>query len=154
MAMAMAMATHVPATTTWSILATDIDTEVLSFARNGVFPISKKQEIPDEYLNYINIGKKKSAGWFKVSDQLHQHIQFEQHNLIEKENVSDQKYDLVLCRNVMIYFERKTIHNLMNKLHQSLQPDGYLFIGHSESIQGTQKLFNPLEPAIFKKVAG
>lgn len=150
---AMVLAKHLPENISFKILATDIDTQVLQKARNGVYSLSKVNEIPKEYHSYLVQGEKKAKGWFKISDDLHSKIVFKQHNLIEKSYPGDEVFDIIFCRNVLIYFERKTINKLMEKLHMSLKSDGHLFIGHSESIQGTQHLFESIQPAVFKKAA-
>ncbi len=151
--LAMLLATHMPQTIRWSILATDIDTEVLKTAKNGVYPVQKKVEISEDFHKHLVLGKKHTAGWFKIADELHQHVQFESHNLIDSQMTGEQIFDLILCRNVLIYFERNTIMTLMSKFHNSLRSDGFLFIGHSESIQGTSNLFKSMQPSIFKKIS-
>lgn len=149
---AMILAKNLPQNFTFRVLATDIDTQVLGKAQNGVYPNSKLCEIPEEYRHYLVQGQKKADGWFKISDDIHSRIAFKQHNLIERTYPGDKIFDLILCRNVLIYFERNTICQLMEKLHLSLKDDGHLFIGHSESIPGTQHIFEAIQPAIYRKV--
>lgn len=150
--LAMVLQKHLPKNSTFKILATDIDTQVLEKARNGVYPNSKLIEIPDEYRSYLTLGTKRAEGWFKANNEIHSKITFKQHNLIEKTYPGKEIFDVIFCRNVLIYFERKTINTLMEKLHLSLKPDGHLFIGHSESISGTQHIFEALQPSVFRKV--
>lgn len=150
---AMVLSEHLPSTMSFKILATDIDTEVLHKAQNGVYDMQKISEIPDEYHSYLQEGQKTAQGWFKTNDELHSKILFKQHNLIESNTPGRQTFDLVFCRNVLIYFERETIMTLMQKMHGTLKSDGHLFIGHSETIQGSQHFFKIIKPAIFKKVA-
>lgn len=150
---AMVLARHLPKATSYKILATDIDTQVLSKAKNGVYPTSKLAEIPSEYHSYLILGQKKALGWFKASDEIHSRISFHQHNLVDKTYPGDGMFDIIFCRNVLIYFERKTINNLMKKLHLSLKFDGHFFIGHSESIAGNQHLFESVQPSVFRKVS-
>jgi chemotaxis protein methyltransferase CheR len=148
---AMVLLHHLPKNTSFKILATDIDTHVLKKAQNGVYSTSKILEIPREYQAHLIEGRKKAMGWFKVSDELHSKIAFKQHNLIESTYPGDEVFDAIFCRNVLIYFERQTINKLMEKLHLSLKKSGHLFIGHSESIPGTQHLFESIQPAVFRK---
>lgn len=150
---AMALVKHLPKNISFKILATDIDTQVLKKAQNGVYPISKMTEVPEEYQLYLSKGKNNADGWFKIEDEIHSKIFFKQHNLIESTYPSEDIFDVIFCRNVLIYFERKTINTLMAKFHFSLSPNGYLFIGHSESIPGTQHLFATIQPAVFRKVS-
>ncbi len=134
---AMVLLKYLPKNTSFKILATDIDTQVLKKAQNGVFPISKSSEIPEEYQLFLSKGKENADGWFKIDDEIHSKISFKQHNLIESTYPSTEIFDVIFCRNVLIYFERKTINKLMEKFHFSLSPNGYLFIGYSESISFT-----------------
>lgn len=150
---AMMLAANLPKEMSFKILATDIDTRVLEKAKNGVYPVSKIAEIPIQYHSFLNRGKNSAEDWFKVSDDIHSKITFKQHNLIENSYPGDEVFDLIFCRNVLIYFERKTIVKLMEKMHRSIKSDGYLFIGHSESINGCQHLFKTVQPAVFTKVA-
>ncbi len=150
---AMVLDFFLPKEIDFRILATDIDTNVLSLARNGVYPISKYSEIPQPYQDaYVKKGTGTASGWFRIDDRLHSKISFKQHNLIENSYPGDEIFDLIFCRNVLIYFAPETIRELMDKLHKSLKGDGSLFIGHSESIQGTSHLFRSIKPAIYKKV--
>lgn len=150
---AMVLLNHLPKNISFKILATDIDTQVLKNAQNGVYSISKILQIPEEYRAHIIEGKEKATGWFKVSDNLHSKIAFKQHNLIESAHPGDKVFDIIFCRNVLIYFERQTINKLMEKLHLSLKQTGHLFIGHSESIPGTQHLFESIQAAVFRKIS-
>ena len=150
---AMVLHKHLPKSVTFKILATDIDTQVLSKAQNGVYPNLKLHEIPEEYQAHLIDGKKKADGWFKIADDIHSKIAFKQHNLIESTYPGDEVFDVIFCRNVLIYFERRTINKLMEKLHLSLKHSGHLFIGHSESIPETQHLFEFIQPATFKKIS-
>ncbi len=150
---AMVLLNHLPKNISFKILATDIDTQVLKKAQNGVYPISKIHEIPEEYQPYLVKGTNRANGWFKVSDEIHSKILFKPHNLVESTYPGDEVFDLIFCRNVLIYFERQTINKLMEKLHLSLKQPGHLFIGHSESIPGTQHLFGPIQPAVFRKIS-
>ncbi len=148
---AMTLDQHLNGHAEYKILASDIDTNVLKKARNGVYPVSKANEIPEEFhRDYLVFGSDKTNGYFKIADKLHSRIQFKQHNLIENSYPGEEVFDLIFCRNVLIYFEPKTIGRLMEKLYRSLKPDGFLFIGHSESIQGSQHLFKAIRPAIFR----
>ena len=153
--LAMVLDRHLNGLVRFNILATDIDTKVLKTARNGVYPNTKIAEIPEKYQQkYINHGKKNAEGFFKVTDHLHSCVQFKKHNLIERSNLNHERFDLIFCRNVLIYFEPNTIQKLTEKFHQALKPDGMLFIGHSESLQGHQSKFRSIQPSIFQKIEG
>lgn len=149
----MVLSAHLPSTLPFKILATDIDTQVLKKAQNGVYSKEKISEIPERYHSLLKTGTKNAKDWFKVRDELHSRITFQKHNLMDATYPGDEIFDLIFCRNVLIYFEKKSIRTLMEKLNRSLKSDGYLFTGHSESIQNALHVFKPIQPAIYKKVS-
>jgi chemotaxis protein methyltransferase CheR len=136
----------------FKILATDIDTKVLAKASNAVYPLTKLKEIPAEYHNdSIAIGTQEVRDWFQIKEQVKNKVVFKTHNLVEKTFLGNDVFDLIVCRNVLIYFSEQTIEEVASKLYLSCKPGGYLFIGHSESLQGTQAPWQSLLPAIYKK---
>lgn len=144
---------HLPTSIIFKILATDINSNVLGKARNGVYPASKLVEIPNEYqMNGIKLGKGNLNDWFKNSNQIHQKIIFKNHNLMSSKPPEKNLYDIIFCRNVLIYFSSEIIQALMIKLHKSLKKDGLLFIGHTESIQNSSHLFKQIQPSIYSKI--
>jgi len=151
--LAMVLDHHLPVTIDFQILASDIDTEVLSKAKNGVYSMDKIYEIPEEYQDkYLSVGSGTARGHFRIKDNIHSKVIFKQHNLMDSARPGDEVMDLIFCRNVIIYFSQENILILMNKIHQTLKKDGVLFLGHSESIHGVQQLYKPLQPSVFAKV--
>lgn len=150
--LAMILHKHLPPDRDFKILGTDIDTNIIKVAQNAVYPISKKDEIPPEYHSYIEIGKREVSGWFRIKSYLKERIQFKPHNLIERSAPSENIFDLVLCRNVLIYFNSDNIDFVQRKLYTTVVPGGHLFIGHSESLQGLQHRWQSVGPSIFRKV--
>lgn len=149
---AMVLSRYLPADRDFKILATDIDTEVLKTAQNSVYPISKKPELPAEYQQVsIDIGSNEARGWFRFKPHLREKISFKQHNLIERSSPGDEVFDLVLCRNVLIYFGQQNIDFVQRKIFTTVKRGGHLFIGHSESFQGMKHQWRPVGPSIFKK---
>ncbi len=152
--LAMVLARYLPKDKDFKILATDIDTEVLRTAQNSVYAIAKKPEIPVDYQTpCLDMGKGDARGWFRIKPHLRNKISFKQHNLIEKTSPGENVFDLVLCRNVLIYFAPETINFVQKKLHTSLKPNSHLFIGHSESFQGISHRWETVGPSIYKKGA-
>tara|TARA_B110001454_G_scaffold219204_1_gene252267 strand:+ start:81957 stop:82817 length:861 start_codon:yes stop_codon:yes gene_type:complete len=150
--LAMVLSRHLPEGRDFKILATDIDTEVLSTAQNSVYPISKKTEIPVDYHTpCLDIGKGDARGWFRIKPHLRNKIVFKQHNLIDRTSPGNGVFDLVVCRNVLIYFSPDTIEFVQKKLQSTVKKDGHLFIGHSESFQGISHSWSPVGPSVFKK---
>jgi chemotaxis protein methyltransferase CheR len=84
-----------------------------------------------------------------VKPELRQQIEFRHQNLMEPYSFN-QKFDVVFCRNVMIYFDRKTQESLVPRLRNQLDPAGYLFVGHSESLIGIDKSLKIVRPSIYR----
>jgi len=153
--LAMILARHLPPGRDFKILATDIDTDVLRKAQNGVYPLAKKSEIPPDFHGpSVDIGRREAEGWFRIKPALKEKITFKQHNLIERTLPGENIFDLVLCRNVLIYFTPETIQLVQAKLYQSVKSGGYFFIGHSESLQGLKHQWTMTNPSIFRKGNG
>jgi chemotaxis protein methyltransferase CheR len=150
--LAMILSRHLPKGKDFSIVATDIDTNVLKKAKNAVYPISKQEEIPREYyLSSIEVGHGKAEGWFRIKQALKDKIKFKPYNLIGPIPLDEGVFDLVLCRNVMIYFTQENIDYVQDKIYTLTKENGYFFIGHSESLHGIKHKWTSKGPATYKK---
>lgn len=119
------------------ILATDIDTNVLSRARQGVYSEEQIEDIPDYLLRkYFLKGKGERAGLAKAGAELQSIIRFNRLNLFDPSWPMKEKLDIIFCRNVIIYFNRDTQRKLISRMTSHLKPGGYLMLGHSESLHG------------------
>jgi len=124
------------------ILATDIDTNVLSTARLGVYPADQVQKLPPELLKrHFLRGEGRNAGQARVREELRRMVTFKQLNLLDEAWPMRGRFDMIFCRNVMIYFDKLTQQAILKKLAGCLQPEGYLFVGHSESFHKASDLF-------------
>ncbi|HET9750513.1 MAG TPA: chemotaxis protein CheB, partial [Casimicrobiaceae bacterium] len=112
-----------------SIFATDIDEEALRYAREGLYPPSIAEHVPAERLRRFFVPEQ--AG-YRVQKQLREMVMFASHNVIQDAPFS--RLDLVCCRNLLIYLTRAVQSKVLDLLHFSLRPEGYLFLGMSESI--------------------
>jgi chemotaxis protein methyltransferase CheR len=149
--LAMFLEAKLPAGMTYKIFASDIDTNVLAKAKNGVYSMIKESEIPEEYRKKsIEYGRGEIADWFRIKSSLKSKITFSAFNLVE-DSKSDGKFDLILCRNVMIYFSRAVVEKVAINLAQSCLDDGILFIGHSESLQGTKTPWKVTTASVYSK---
>jgi chemotaxis protein methyltransferase CheR len=134
------------------ILATDIDTSVLEKAAAGVYTYDQVKDIDIAFLKkYFLRGTGDNAGYFKVKDSLKQMIMFRRLNLLDEMYPMKGRFDMIFCRNVIIYFDRPTQRVLFEKFNTCLSDDGYLFIGHSENITGVSDRFTLLGHTIYKK---
>lgn len=149
--LAMVLARHLPADRTFRILGTDIDTDVLKVARNAVYSIDKLAQIPEAYRDFVDIGREAATGWFRIKPQLKDACSFQAHNLLERSVPGQDKFDLVLCRNVLIYFAPDTVQFIQDKLRVAVKTGGHLFIGHSESFQGLTHRWDSTAPSVFLK---
>lgn len=124
------------------ILATDIDTNVLEKARQGLYPLNHLQKLTqDQIKRFFLKGCGKNTGFAKVRPELQQMITFRRFNLLDEKWDLREKFDVIFCRNVMIYFDRQTQHAILDKMAPHLKPDGLFFAGHSESFHHATNLF-------------
>jgi len=140
---------------TWNIkmLATDISTEVLLKATEGVYEMDRLKDIPDHVkrnsFSRENSGGKKPLA--RIRPEIRNLITFRRFNLMTKNYPFRKQFDFIFCRNVMIYFDRPTQEKLVEKFYRHTTPDGYLFIGHSESLTGLKQSYSYVQPTIYRK---
>ncbi|MEC4889553.1 MAG: protein-glutamate O-methyltransferase CheR [Nitrospira sp.] len=136
----------------FKILASDLSTRVLAKAASGTYDEERVRDVPEEIVKrHFLRGRGESAGMLKVKPHLADMIRFRRINLMDDQFPIKSPLDLIFCRNVMIYFDRPTQEKLVNKFHRYLKPGGYLFIGHSESLQWVTHPFKTLAPTIYQK---
>lgn len=135
------------------ILATDISTRVLERARKGIWPVEKARDIPSEYLKRFMLkGTGKQEGKMKAGAEIGSVIRFERVNLNDATYPVTGFFDLILCRNVLIYFDPQRRSEIIGRLLTHLQPGGFFLIGHSERLVGmSDKVVNVL-PTIYVRV--
>ncbi|TDX47823.1 CheR family methyltransferase [Orenia marismortui] len=130
--------------TSWDIkiLATDINTDVLKTGKEGIYSYDKVNAIPYDLLKkYFKLGRGKQANLFKAKEELRDLIEFKKINLNQLEDSSiKDNLDFIFCRNVFIYFRPKTREKIIKQFYQKLKDDGYLFLGHSESINSSRQV--------------
>ena len=131
--LAMTLLENVPANWDIRILATDLDTQVLQFAADGVYPEDRVAELPIEILKRWFMKGKFSSENVRVKTELQAIIQFKYLNLMEEWPMKTP-FDVIFCRNVLIYFNRETKSRLAKRYAQLLVSKSWLFIGHSESL--------------------
>lgn len=133
----------------FSILATDISTKVLRVAQAGVYVQDRVKGIAQPVLKkYFQTGTGKFEGHVRVKSDLMKLITFKRFNLMDSIPANNE-YDIIFCRNVMIYFDKKTQNELVNKFYGALKSGGYFFVGHSESLTGLKHHFKYVEPSVY-----
>jgi chemotaxis protein methyltransferase CheR len=136
----------------WQIEGTDISTQVLEVAQRGVYETDRLTSIAPELLRrHFQRGTKQWEGHFRLKDELRRRVNFQHLNLLEPGYPFTRPFDLIFCRNVMIYFDRPTQETLVRLLAEQLQPGGHLLVGHSESLSGVKHTLKLVRPAIYLK---
>ncbi|MFL0248060.1 CheR family methyltransferase [Candidatus Clostridium stratigraminis] len=131
------------------ILATDISSKVLDIAMKGEYSSEEIASIP---LNWrFNYFKKIDSEKNVLIDQIRNEIIYRKFNLMDRIFPFKKKFHTIFCRNVMIYFDNETKKELINKFYDALEYGGYLFIGHSESINRDETGFKHIMPSVYRK---
>jgi len=135
----------------WQIqlLATDISMRAMELAKGAIYHEESMKNLPDAWKKkYFT---KQDNNCFKVSPEVTKRVTFKTYNLMEPIPFTPYKYDIIFCRNVMIYFESDTKTKVVNRLYDVISPGGYLFIGHAESIARDATKYQYIKPAIYRK---
>ncbi len=135
----------------FEILATDIDTEVLSHARRGVYPRDRLFQIPPSFQSGFDFGTGEISDWMRVKKRIKDKIRFERFNLISSAYPWKSEFDFIFCRNVMIYFNEETTRLVVTHAFQAAAEHSALIIAHSESLQNIKSPWAYLQPSIYVK---
>jgi chemotaxis protein methyltransferase CheR len=136
---------------TYEILGTDIDPESVALAQNGVFRWEEVKEIPANYFgDHWVRGTEEIAEFVKAKKSIKDPCRFETANLLKLDQSVNSKFDIIFCRNVLIYFNQDQVQTIIKQLLQRLDPNGLLFLGISESIMGTTLPITYVGPAIYR----
>jgi chemotaxis protein methyltransferase CheR len=155
--LAMMLLAEFPENTGWKteVLGTDLSTKVLARASKGVWPSSKLAGVPVEYQRqFLLKGFGPDHGKIKATDELRKAVRFQRLNLIEHQYEVFGPFDLIFCRNVIIYFEWETKLKVIDRLGRYLAPNGYLFLGHAESLHGMTDQLESVKPKVFRSPDG
>jgi chemotaxis protein methyltransferase CheR len=134
----------------WQVDASDLSNRMLATAAQGLYPLSRAREVPSSLLRkYCLKGLGQFDGYLLVDDCLRQRLSLHAHNLMEPVR-RKKKYDLIFLRNVLIYFDAAGKKTIINHLLEVLQPDGFLFVGHSESLNGITDALVSVRPAVYR----
>jgi chemotaxis protein methyltransferase CheR len=131
------------------ILATDISERVLTTATNGIYSNEQLNTLPNNWYN--NFFKKIDNEQSVVCDKIKNEVLFRKFNLMNTTFPFKRNFHVIFCRNVMIYFDIKTKRELVARFYNSTEPGGYLFIGHSESLNFDDTGYKYIMPAVYRK---
>jgi len=136
----------------WMIEGTDISTRVLETAGRAIYEAEKLAGVPPELVRkYFQRGMNQWEGHLRVKEGLRRQVNFQHLNLLDGNYPFSRPFDLIFCRNVMIYFDRPTQETLVRLLTEKLVPGGHLLVGHSESLSGVKHSLKLVRPAIYLK---
>jgi len=136
----------------YAILSTDISTEVLDIAHEGVYHLDMAKSIPKNMCKKYLLKAKdvNKQPFMRIVPELRKKIKFKQLNLMDHYYSVVKDIDVIFCRNVFIYFDRQTQERVIRKLCSHIRPGGYLFIGHSETLRIQNPPFKHITSTIFK----
>lgn len=135
------------------ILATDIDTTVLATARAGIYPLERIDGLdPEQRKRYFLRGTGANAGKCRVRPELQRLVSFAPLNLLGTWPAIGTGFDAIFCRNVMIYFDKPTQREVLERVVPRLAPDGLFFAGHSESFMHAQDLIQPCGRTVYRRI--
>ena len=135
-----------------SIMASDIDTKVLATASRGVYAADSRGLSPERLKNHFLRGKGVNSGFIRIKPELARLIDFKTHNLMDARWSLGDAFDVVFCRNVMIYFDAPTQRKVLERIHAVMKPRSLLYVGHSENFSEARDLFHLRGKTIYERV--
>lgn len=133
------------------ILASDIDTKVLATASRGVYGADARGLSPERLRAHFLRGKGDNSGSIRIKPELARMIEFRSHNLMDQRWSLGDPFDIVFCRNVMIYFDAPTQRKVLERIHGVMKPRSLLFVGHSENFTEHKDLFRLRGKTIYER---
>lgn len=131
------------------VLATDISAEALAVGKRGQYNESRMAPVPKDVVNLFF--DRVDSDIYEVKPDIRKEVTFRRLNLANDIYPFKKRFDVIFCRNVMIYFTRSLREDLLMRMHDWLNPGGYLFIGHSESLVGSHEGYDYVAPAVYKR---
>ncbi len=151
---AMTLSDTIASPSTWNcrILASDISTRMLAKAATGQYSHEKINSLSSDLVRrHFLLGKGNRRELVKIKPHIANMAVFRRINLMDDRYPIKSLLDVIFCRNVMIYFDRETQAKVLARLSRYLKPGGYLFLGHSETMQGISDAFHYVAPTIYRK---
>ena len=149
---AMTVAETLGAQAQVSILASDIDTKVLATAQRGVYEADSRGLSAERLLRHFMRGKGGNSGFIRIQPELARRVEFRPFNLMSHSWSLGEPFDLIFCRNVMIYFDAATQRQVLQQMHSVLRPGGLLYVGHSENFTESRALFRLRGKTVYQRV--
>ena len=133
------------------IVASDIDTKVLAAAQRGVYGADARGLSAERMTRHFMRGKGGNAGFIRIKPELAKGIEFRPFNLMGRNWSLGEPFDIIFCRNVMIYFDAPTQRQVLQQMHGVLKPGGLLYVGHSENFTESRDLFHLRGKTIYQR---
>jgi chemotaxis protein methyltransferase CheR len=134
------------------IVCSDIDTKVLETARKGVYAAESRGLDPERLKRHFMRGTGNNAGFIRAKPELSRLLEFKPFNLMSPSwSALGDAFDIVFCRNVMIYFDVESRQALVERLFEQLAPGGHLFVGHAEGLLGLRHRFRSVAPGVYQR---
>ena len=134
------------------IVASDIDTKVLATAARGVYNADSRGLSPERLRQHFLRGKGTNSGYIRIKPELAKMIEFRSHNLMDARWSLGDPFDIVFCRNVMIYFDAATQRKVLERIHGVMKPRSLLYVGHSENFTDSKDLFKLRGKTIYERL--
>jgi chemotaxis protein methyltransferase CheR len=153
--LAMVLLHHLPPTAGWhvEIVASDLSTRALERAQAALWSIEKSSEIPNPYLKQFMLrGMGAQEGQMTAGDAIRSVVRFRRLNLVDESRPLEGGFDLILCRNVLIYFRAETKARVLDRLLRHLAPAGHLFLGHAECVTGLTSCLRNVGPNVYSRM--
>ncbi len=137
----------------WEVVLSDINNEMLDKAKQAKYILSEAKKIPENFFNlYCNFDKNTDKHHFYIKSNLKRQMQFKLINLTHKLPKDLEEFDVIFLRNIIIYFDKPTRKKVVENVIEKLKKNGYLFMGHSESLFNITSKVRLIEPSIYQKV--
>jgi chemotaxis protein methyltransferase CheR len=137
----------------FSLHCSDIDTKVLATAAAGIYKSENIKGLTPEHLRrYFLKGKSSNSGYIRVKPEVQKNMNFLTVNLIQDNWPFKDEFDVVFCRNVMIYFDAPTQRKVLERIHRHMKPGGLLFVGHAENFSDAKNLFALKGKTVYARV--
>jgi chemotaxis protein methyltransferase CheR len=135
-----------------TVVASDIDTKVLATAERGVYRADSKGLSPEQLRRFFLRGTGSNLGMMRVRPEVARLVKFQSLNLMDERWSLGDAFDIVFCRNVMIYFDAATQRRVLERIHRVMNRDGWLFVGHSENFTDARHLFHLLGKTAYRRI--
>jgi chemotaxis protein methyltransferase CheR len=152
--LAMLFRGHFPVSSGWhlDVLATDLSSRAIEIGRRMTWPIEKALEVPQHFLKRFMLrGTGTQLGKARISHELRREVRFERLNLCQAAYPFSTQFDVIFCRNVLIYFRAPERERILRRLISHLAPGGYLVLGHAETLRGLDGRLAMISPNFYQK---